>query len=77
MAEKNVIHEIYVYVTDDKDGEGVTGFLSGDTWIAMIGADVERAQSLEPIAQQIARQSGQPVRLLKFSVREELKVIEP
>ena len=77
MTEKKLIKEMYAYVAEDDQGEGVTGFLDGNTWLAMVGADLKRAQSLEPVAKQIARQSGQTIRLLRFSVREELKVIEP
>jgi hypothetical protein len=43
----------------------------------LIGADAERIESLRPIAQQIANVKGVPVRLVRFSVREVIEVLEP
>jgi hypothetical protein len=74
-----VIEEMFAYIAKDPaDGsEGVTGFRGPDGWMPMVGADIERALSLRDMAKAIARQSGQTVRLVRFSVREVLEVIEP
>lgn len=72
------IDDIYVFVATEDDGsEGITGFKSGDTWIPMVCADTTRLESIRPIAHQIARQTGKPIKLIHFSARTEVETIEP
>ena len=72
------IDEIFAFVAEDDDGEGITGFLGPDgTWLPMVGADMARVDQLRPIAREIARKSGKRIHLLKFSTRSEVEIIEP
>jgi hypothetical protein len=73
--------QMFAFVTTDKDedDEGVVGQQSGTTgWMPLVGADMARVESLEPIAQAIADMHGQPIRLLHWSgPPTTLRVFEP
>lgn len=72
------ITELFAFVAVDHDGdEGVIGFRhpSGD-WLPLVGADMERIESLKPFAMKTAAASGKPVKLLRFKVREEIETLE-
>jgi len=64
---------------DPKDGnEGVIAapLQIGMVSLPLIGSDEQRVKSLLPIARQIAKHQGIRVRLVKFTTREEIEVIE-
>ena len=69
------IDEVLVFVASDADGEGVPGFMTPGGWMPLVCADKARVDSLREIAQRIARESGNRITLVRFSVREELEVI--
>lgn len=72
------IEELYAFVAVDETGEGITAFLGPDgTWMPMVGADPARVDSLKLMAQSLAQTSGKKIVLAKFSVREDVEVIEP
>lgn len=65
----------FVAVDESDDSEGIISFwdaLQG-AHMPMIGADQARIESLKPIAQEVARATGQPVKLVRFSVREDVE----
>lgn len=49
----------------------------GDEWIPLVGADMARADSLKPIAKEMARKFGLKIKLIKFTARTEIETIEP
>ena len=74
------IDEMYAYVImDDDDTEGIPAFqLTGSAIpMPMVGADMARVESLNPIAQSMAQQLGKKVTLVRFTTREEIEVFEP
>lgn len=74
------IDEMYAFVMLDPadNTEGVIGFLSRDQgWMPMVGADTSRVESLIPEAQKVADALGRSVSVIRFTVREEIRVIEP
>lgn len=73
------IEHIWAFIAVDKspDDEGVTGFYTSGVFMPMVAADEKRVESLSRIAQQIANASRQKITLARFSLREDLKVIEP
>lgn len=72
------IDEVFAFVSVDDEGEGICGFMRPNgQWMPLVGADMKRVESLRPIAKDIARSSGKTIRLLHFSTRRELEVIEP
>lgn len=60
------IDELYAFIAVDKDGEGVMAFKEGGIWIPMIGADMERVDSLKPFADHLSKKSGIPYEIRRF-----------
>jgi hypothetical protein len=73
------IDQMYAFVqTDPKDQtEGVIGFHTGQGWMPMVGADMDRVEYLRPMAQKIADATDTEIRLIRFTLREEIEVIKP
>lgn len=73
------ITEVFVYASSDKDGEGVIAQTidtpDGMMMMPFICADRDRMESLRPMAERIARESGKKIKLIRLSVREELEDI--
>lgn len=78
MNGQENIEEMFAFVVRDDDGtEGVIGAYMQTGWMPLVGADMARVESLIPAAQRVSTQINKPVHLVKFSVREELRTIEP
>lgn len=73
------IEQMFAYVVmDDDDTEGVPAFLTPDgTMLPMVGADMAKAEMLAGKAQEFATALGKPITLVRFTVREEVRVIQP
>lgn len=73
------ITEIFAFVAQDSgpEDEGLAAFRSTMGWMPLIGADAERVAKLREAAQEVATRSGKTLRLVRFSVREELDLVEP
>lgn len=75
------ITELYAWVVADSgpDDEGVPAFMDPltGTWLPMMGADMERAESLREHAVGIARTFGKQVKLVRSLGLETVEVIEP
>ena len=72
------ITEMFAYVMADKnaDDEGVIGFYSAQAggWVPMVGADMDRMNSLQKEADRISVQVGKPYKILKFKLVEEIQI---
>jgi len=68
------IEEMFAFVAEDEDGEGIMGFKmpGGGTLMPMVGADMARVKSLYPIAEHVSKLTGKSFRVLKFSTREDI-----
>lgn len=70
------INQMYAFVAEDVEGEGVMGAtlnIGGqEVFAALVGADMERVQALLPVAKRVSRISGTPFRILRFSKREDI-----
>lgn len=71
------IDEMFAFVSDDPDGEGVCAVHTATGWMPLMGADLARVESLRPIAQAIADQTGRRIRIVRFTTREEVGTIVP
>lgn len=72
------IEQIFAFISTDEDGsEGVIGYATHGVFMPLVGADMERIESLRPIAQQVANITHKQVSLCRFHQREELEVITP
>ena len=66
------IDEMFAFVADDDEGEGIMGAKIGDSWMPLVGADMDRVQSLVKIADMIKNETGKNYKVLKFSTREDI-----
>jgi hypothetical protein len=68
------ITEMFAFVATDKNGdEGVMGFLAEDgAWVPLVGADMDRVDSLRPIARKIKMVAGMDYKILHFKLIGEL-----
>jgi len=64
------IDEMFAFVSyskDDPEDEGVIAFESpGHSWIPMVGADMDRVESLKPLAKEIMQKTGILCKLKRF-----------
>jgi len=74
------IDQMYAFVVVDPedDTEGITAFVDGGGMaMPMVGADMDRVDSLRPIAEGMAKNIGRSISVLRFSQRTEIEVIKP
>lgn len=71
------IDELFCFAVVVDGIEGVPAMPKGAWLLPLMGADAARIESLRPIAQAIANAKREPVRLLRFSGREELALLTP
>lgn len=65
----------FVFV-DCHGNEGVLAMQKKDgEWMPLIAADHARVESFRPYAESIAKRLNKPVKLIRFSVREEIETI--
>jgi len=75
---KLTISEMYAFVAEDGEGEGVVAFLAPDgTWMPMVAADAARVDSLRPIAQAMGKSQNITIKLVRFDNRTEMETYEP
>lgn len=71
------IDAIYAALSLDDDGEGVCAAPMGGMTVPLIAADKQRLVSIRPIAAKIAKLFKKPVRIVKFTKREEIEIFQP
>jgi len=73
------IDSIWAVLSVDAGGEGVVAapLVPGALTVPLIAADEARLKSILPIARAIAKHSGMKMRLVRFTVREEIEEINP
>jgi hypothetical protein len=71
------IDELYAFIAHDADGEGLPAFLRNGMMMPMVCADKARVDSFREVAKMMTQQSGNKITLCRFSLREEIEVIEP
>jgi hypothetical protein len=78
MTDKLFVESLWAFLSVDEQGnEGLCGHrVEGLGWVALVGADEARVVLLRPIAKQIARESGSKIKLVRFTTREELEMID-
>jgi hypothetical protein len=75
---KERVEVLYAFLEQDANGnEGILAFPYRVGYPPVMPLDPERMENLRLMAQQIARVRGRAVLICRFSVREELEVIEP
>ncbi len=71
------IDELFAYVTVDPedDIEGVVSAVSPLGMVPLIGADPERMLSYKPLAKEMSEVTGQEIRLVRFTSRQEIETL--
>jgi hypothetical protein len=68
------IDAIYAWVATEPDGgEGVCSAQIGEIHMPLVGADIERIKSLRGYAEMIRQATMLPIRLVRFSRREDIE----
>ena len=72
------IDRMYAYIAADETGEGIAAHYSPTMgWMPLVGADMARMESLRPVAQMLADESGQRIVLAHFEDRRDIEILEP
>lgn len=76
--DKLVIRELYAYIAENEEGEGVIAWMTPEgNWKPCVGADMQRINSLKDEVKQISKKINKKIYLKKFSTVEILEVIDP
>lgn len=71
------IDSFYAYISVDEEGnEGLCAAPVNGNLIPLVGADLDRMNSLIGIAQNIANQSSQTIKMIKMTSRLDLKTLQ-
>jgi hypothetical protein len=71
------IDAIWAALSLDEGGEGVCAAPIGGMTLPLIAADKRRLDQIIPIARRIAELFNKPVRLAKFTRREDVEIYQP
>ena len=70
VAKAGRIDELYAFIAMHADGqEGICAFRHGEVMLPMVAADWQRVESLLPMAERIAQESGLTITLARFATR--------
>lgn len=71
------IEVIYAFIAEEgPNDEGVVAAKIGGVWMPLVCADMERVESVEPLAKRIAQATKQKITLAKFEKRTDLREIK-
>ena len=71
------IDAIWAALSIDEGGEGICAAPFGDMTLPLIAADKTRFDQIKPVARQIATMFNKPVRMAKFTKREDVEIYQP
>lgn len=71
------IDALWAALSLDAGGEGLCAAPFGDMTLPLIAADRARLKQIIPAAKRIATMFGKPVRLAKFTKREDVEIYQP
>ncbi len=78
MSAPKKITAMFAFVVEEADGgEGVPAFTVGLYWYPLMGADLERIESLRAVAQGLSNTLGKPFKIVKFTGMEQIGEIKP
>ena len=70
------ITEMWAFISEDHpDDEGIISMHTIQGWMPLVGADQARIESFRSLVEDIARQRKIKVKLVRFSVREDIEEI--
>jgi len=70
------INNVWAFISVDEDGdEGLCACPINGVTMPMIASDEQRLKDLTPMAKTLAGMTGQTIKLIKLSAREDVRVI--
>lgn len=74
-----IIRELFAFLAENGPGdEGLAAFRDNVMgWMPMVCSDFDASERLKSIGRDLAAESGKPIRLVRFSVREVLETYGP
>lgn len=70
-----IIEECFMFISSDENGEGVIGGQINGMFMPFVCADKARVDSLREYAKQIGKVGGKKIKLIRFSLREDIEDI--
>jgi len=73
------VDKVWAYLSIENDVEGVCAFFSKATggWMPMVATTKKTMEMMGDVAQDLADTSGAQIKLAEFTVRTDIKIIEP
>lgn len=71
------IETLWAALSIDDGGEGLCAAPFGEMTLPLIAADRRRLEQIVPVAKQIATMFKKPVRLARFTKREDVEIYQP
>ena len=71
------IDAIWMVLSVDDGGEGIVAAPFGNLTLPLVAADKARLAQIVPVAREMAKFFGKPMRLTKFTVREDVEIYRP
>jgi len=67
------VTELHAFLSVDENGEGICAMYLKGRWFTMVSAKPSVVEHMKIHARTIAKRTGKPVRLVKFTSREEIE----
>lgn len=75
---KTIESIVAAVAVDERDQlEGICAFNMGGAWMPLIAADPERYEQIRLLAENVAKESGKTVKMVRFASRSVLETINP
>lgn len=71
------IKKVKVFLSQNEFGEAIVGQSIDGLYMPFVCAGDRSVELMRPLAQKIAEATGKVIKLVEFSVREELQIIKP
>lgn len=72
-ANEAPIPTLYAFLSIDETGEGICSMFMANKWWSMVTSKPSVVEKMKVAARSLARASGRPIKLVKFTGREEIE----
>lgn len=69
------ITELFAYIANDESGDGIMAAGVGDLTMPLVTSKRDVANSLLPMARAAAKKQGKRAKLVRFTAREDIEVV--
>jgi hypothetical protein len=71
-ANESGITELFVFLSTDDTGEGILASTVNGMLMSLVTSKARIAEQMKPLAEKISAASGKPIKLVKFTSREDV-----